>query len=233
MFFIIYYFKEEYKKEIDELKQLSSSTESIQKEYDEYKKNAEIKLTEYSQIEAELRKKIDFLEKTIAKFSEELESKRNCKDEIDNEKLQNEIKTLNDKLKNEIQNKDNEINDLIKQLDDAKNGNINNKDDDAELISGLKDQIEQVKKEKTQANEKIKQLEEQIENTEKNKQSRGNKNENDIIAKYEDQISKLNKEYASLKVSTLNELFEKDSQINKYKNLILSISKKYKVQFNI
>ena len=225
--------REEYLKEINELKQLSNSAEEIKKEYNEYKKNTEIKLTECSGVEAELRKKVDFLEKTIAKFSEELEYNQSGKAEIDNKKLQNEINALNDKLKNEIENKDKEINDLVKQLDDAKMANVNN-NDETELITGLKEQIEEVKKEKNEANDKIKELQEQIEKNKINeKQNNGDKKESDIIADYEDRLYKLNKEYISLKVTSLNDLYEKDVLLTKYKNIILSLSKKYKIQFKI
>ena len=113
--------------------------------------------------------------------------------------------------KNEIENKDKEINDLVKQLDDAKNANVNN-NDDTELISGLKEQIEEVKKEKNEANDKIKELQEQIEKNKINeKQNNGDKKESDIIADYEDRLYKLNKEYISLKVTSLNDLYEKDN----------------------
>ena len=90
-----------------------------------------------------------------------------------------------------------------------------------------------MEKEKNEANEKIKELKEQIENSTNDKQNIENNKESNDNSDYEEKFNKLNSEYIALKVSSMNEIYEKESLLNKYKNLILSISKKYKVQFNI
>ena len=133
--------------------------------------------------------------------------------------LNTEFLSLNgDKIKSEVEG----LNEKIKQQENNFNEEMANKmNDNNGLIAknqSLEKEVYELKNPKknevvvTLTDEENQQLEEEV--------------KKDFIG----EIDRLNCEIATIKVENLNKQFENESLINKYKNIIISVKKKYKIK---
>ena len=181
--------------------------EALRKEYEDYKETTQNELTEHIKAETELRAQVEVLTQKVNELNADFVK-------LNGDQFKTEIEGLNEKLRQqensfneEMANKINENNGLIaknesleKEINELKNNPNPNNNAEGE---GGEIQI---------SDEQRQQLEEQIKQ------------------QYTEEIDRLNCEIALIKVENLNKQFENESLINKYKNIIISVQKKYKIK---
>ena len=174
--------------------------ENLKKEFEEYKVTSKNELDEHIKIEQELKTQVENLTPKYNELNTEFLS-------LNGDKIKSEVEGLNEKIKQqennfneEMANKMNDNNGLI-----AKNQSLEK--EVYELKNPKKNEVVV-----TLTDEENQQLEEEV--------------KKDFIS----EIDRLNCEIATIKVENLNKQFENESLINKYKNIIISVKKKYKIK---
>ena len=181
--------------------------EAVRKEYDGYKYNQENEINDHIRNENELKGQFEFLTAKIYELTNDIAKLKNDGFKIEIEELNEKIKQQEINFNEQITNKTNENNELT-----TKNENLEKE------IEDLKNNPPKIDEEETK--KEIEDAKQQL--IEQTKQQ--------IKQQYMDEVERLNCEMAMIKVENLNKQFENESLINKYKNIIISVKKKYKIK---